>query len=97
MHHDERIEAFYTSWVWRKCRASFLKENGGLCQACWSKGLITPAVEVHHIKPITPDNVDNPMITLDHSNLMALCDSCHDDMHRKKRWRCDAMGHVDLE
>jgi hypothetical protein len=27
---------------------------------------------------------------------MALCDACHDEKHRTKRWRCDARGHVEL-
>jgi len=95
-HSDERIEAFYTSRAWRKCREAVLKENNYLCQVCLSKGLIEPAVEVHHIKPLTPETVDDPRIALDMSNLMALCDACHDAQHRKKRWRCDSMGHVQL-
>ena len=96
MHNDERIESFYTSRPWRKCRAAILSEAGGLCQNCIRKGLIEPAVEVHHIKPLTPDNIDDPMIALDASNLIALCGACHDEIHRTKRWRCDAMGHVNL-
>ena len=96
MHHSADIEAFYTRRAWRSCRASFLKERGGLCEICLSKGLIVPAVHVHHKTPITPENLDDPKITLDHSNLMALCESCHAEQHRKRRWRCDAMGHVAL-
>ena len=61
-----------------------------------SKGLIEPAVHVHHVKPITPDNVDDPRITLDMSNLMALCEECHANQHRKKRWRVDETGRVIL-
>ena len=94
MHHDAAIEAFYTSKRWRKSRASFLAEKGGLCELCLSKGLIEPAVHVHHRKPITPENLSDPRITLDHSNLMALCEACHKAQHQKKRWRCDAMGKI---
>ena len=96
MHHDEAVERFYTTTAWRKCRASVLRDAGGLCQACLGKGLIVPAVHVHHRIPITPENLDNPRITLDSSNLMALCEECHAEQHRKKRWRCDALGHVSL-
>ena len=45
---------------------------------------------------ITPENLNNPAITLDSSNLMALCEGCHHELHTKKRWRCDALGRVSL-
>lgn len=96
MNKDPAIERFYTTTAWRKCRAAVLKEHSGLCQICLSKGLIEPAVEVHHIKPLTAETVNDPRIALDMSNLMALCAECHDEQHRKKRWRVDAMGHVTL-
>ena len=96
MHSDEAIERFYTTRAWRKSRESFLKEKGGLCEICLSKGLIEPAVHVHHRVPITPENLSNPLITLDHGNLMALCEECHQAQHRTKRWRCDAFGRVSL-
>ena len=96
MHHDADIEAFYTRRAWRNCRASFLKERGGLCEICLAKGLIVPAVHVHHKIHITPENLDDPRITLDHSNLMALCEECHKAQHRTKRWRCDELGRIQL-
>ena len=94
MHHDGQIERFYTTQAWRKCRESFLKSRGGLCEMCLKKGLIVPADHVHHIQPITPETAGDPSVTLNHGNLMALCESCHHAVHRKKRWRCDAMGRV---
>ena len=95
-HHDERIEKFYTTTAWRKTRAAVLEEHGGLCQLCLTKGIIEPAVHVHHRIPLTPENLDDPRIALDSSNLMALCEECHAEQHRTKRWRCDALGHVEL-
>ena len=94
MHSDPDIERFYKTHAWRKSRESFHREKGGLCEICLSKGLIEPAVHVHHRKPITPENLSDPSITLDHSNLMALCEQCHQEQHRQKRWRCDALGRV---
>jgi len=96
VHHDVDIEAFYTKQAWRKCRKSFLQEKNGLCEICRSKGLIVPAVHVHHKEPITPENLKNPEITLNHANLMALCEECHHAQHSTKRWRCDPDGHVRL-
>ena len=94
VHHDPDIERFYTTTAWRKCRASFIKEKGGLCEICLSKGLIVPAVHVHHKKHITPENLSDPSITLNHDNLMALCEECHAEQHRTKRWRVDPLGRV---
>ena len=96
MHSDAEIERFYTTRAWRKCREAFLKEKGGLCEICLSKGLIEPAVHVHHKKPITPENLSDPSITLNHDNLMALCEECHAEQHRTKRWRCEPNGHIEL-
>ena len=96
MHHDENIERFYTSRAWRACRQSFLNERGGLCELCWKRGLIVPAVHVHHLTHITPENLSDPAVTLNHANLMALCEECHAEQHRTKRWRCDPDGHVAL-
>ena len=96
MNSDPTIERFYTSTAWRKCRAAVLADHGGLCQICLSKGLIVPAVHVHHKVHLTAENINDPAIALDRSNLMALCEECHAEQHRTKRWRCDAMGHVTL-
>lgn len=96
MHHDATIERFYTTRAWRKARQAVLDAHGGLCQICLAKGLIVPAVHVHHRIPLTPDNIDDPRIALDSSNLMALCEECHAEQHRTKRWRCDELGRVTL-
>ena len=96
MHHDEAIERFYTTRAWRKARDAVLKESGGLCQMCLEKGLIVPAVHVLHRIHLTPGNVRDPLIALDSSNLIALCEECHAEQHRTKRWRCDAFGRVTL-
>ena len=96
MHSDPAVERFYTTKAWRKCREAVLKEHGGLCQLCLAKGLIEPAVHVHHKVHLTADNINDPRITLDADNLMALCEECHAEQHRTKRWRCDALGHVSL-
>ena len=96
MHHDPEIERFYTTRAWRKCRQSVLDEHGGLCQICLSRGLIEPAVHVHHRVPLTQENINDPRITLDSANLMALCENCHAEQHKTRRWRCDERGHVSL-
>jgi len=96
MNKDPNIEAFYTSHRWRKCRSAFLSTKGRLCENCLSKGLIVPATQVHHRKPITTSNLCDPAVTLSFDNLMALCDDCHNEQHHTRRWRCDPGGHVTI-
>ena len=61
---------------------------------CLAKGLIEPAVHVHHKVPLTAENVSDPAIALNKDNLLALCEECHSEQHRKKRWRTDKFGRV---
>ena len=96
MNKDPELLAFYRSWTWRRCKDSYLTSQNRLCELCRQKGKVQPATQVHHKIHLTPENVHNPQISLNHDNLMALCDKCHLEQHRKKRWRCDPEGHVHI-
>lgn len=89
-------EKFYKSKMWERCRVAALSRDRYLCQDCLKKGRITQAEEVHHIRPLTPDTVDNPEITLNLDNLVSLCHQCHTDRHakREKRYTVDEFGRV---
>jgi 5-methylcytosine-specific restriction endonuclease McrA len=89
-------KTFYKSKAWQQCRASYLKSVGGLCERCLAKGLIKPAVMVHHKTYITPDNINDPNVTLNWNNLEALCQDCHTDEHQpgKKRYKVDEYGRI---
>ena len=87
---------FYMSWPWIKCARSYKKHMNGLCERCLSKGLIVPGDEVHHKIRLTPDNINDPAIALNWDNLELLCKNCHLEEHKRTRWRCDELGHVDL-
>ena len=67
---------FYKSKTWRDCRNSYFQSKYGLCERCAGPGEI-----VHHKKYITPDNIDDPNITLNHSNLELVCRPCHNKEH----------------
>jgi len=56
--------------AWRRIRARYIQAHP-LCEQCQSEGRLTPAEEVHHIRPLTDGG------THDNRNLMALCKSCH--------------------
>ena len=68
---------FYNSKAWKLCRKSFIalriSVDGGMCQHCQKElGYICD-----HIDELTPDNINDPEITLSHDNLQYLCLPCH--------------------
>ena len=88
-------EQFYKSITWQNCRNAYIKKVGGLCEECLKYGKIAPAEEVHHIKHISPDNINDPNITLNPDNLIALCRECHRKAHgNQKRYTIDEQGRV---
>jgi len=70
---------FYKSKAWRECRASYISKVYGLCERCKQPGKI-----LHHKEYITPDNINDPNITLNHDNLEYLCQDCHNREHHER-------------
>lgn len=77
----EYAKTFYQSKAWKKCRASYIKSDNGLCERCLTKDKIVFGDIVHHKKNITPRNINDVSITLDHNNLEYLCIDCHNKEH----------------
>lgn len=73
-----------------------MSKVGGLCEDCLAAGRFTPAEIVHHVQEITPENIDDPSITLSFSNLRAVCRECHAIEHgaHVKRYKLDELGRV---
>lgn len=70
---------FYLSKEWKKCRDAYFKYRFGLCERCGENGDI-----VHHKCYITPQNINDPEVTLNWSNLEVLCQKCHNREHFEK-------------
>lgn len=74
----EYAKAFYNSKTWESCRRAYIAErrmaDGGMCESCGKE----PGYIVHHIEPLTADNITNPDVALNHSNLRYDCKGCHD-------------------
>lgn len=90
-------ETFYKSRQWQQVRDLVVQRAGGLCERCAKEGKLTPAAVVHHVIPITPENISDPKITMNLDNLMALCVDCHAAMHHEKaraRFKIDSAGRV---
>ena len=87
----EFSKPFYRTKAWKDARRIVLHRAHWMCERCGK-----PATEIHHRIRLTPDNMWDPRITLNHDNLMALCEECHQAQHRTKRWRCDEFGKISL-
>lgn len=76
---NPKLKYFYNSQAWKKLASKIRKQKFYTCEKC---GAIN-SKEVHHIKPITELNVTDPNITLNESNLMLLCNECHNEIHNR--------------
>ena len=85
---------FYSSRAWKDCRKAVFTARHGLCERCLKRGLIVPGTQVHHIIPISPENIENPYITLNPDNLVLLCKQCHDAQHRAGRYLIGEEGEL---
>lgn len=78
-------KGFYKSKAWEDCREAYIKYCGGLCERCLAEGIYTAGVIVHHKKYLTPDNICNPSVATDFSNLELLCQACHNKEHHGEK------------
>lgn len=60
--------------AWTRIRSRYAMEHP-LCERCLEEEQLTPVEEVHHILPVSKGG------THDRSNLMSLCQSCHNKIH----------------
>jgi len=67
--------------TWKRIRDRYITAHP-LCEQCEKNGRITPAEEVHHIKPLSQGG------TNDVRNLMSLCTPCHSEITAREggRW-----------
>ena len=64
--------------AWRKLRTRYLLAHP-LCEMCAKRGRYVKATLVHHVLPLADGG------TNDEDNLMSLCVSCHEEIHRRRR------------
>lgn len=89
-------KTFYKSAAWIACRESYIAERRGLCERCMARGIISAGRIVHHKIWLTPDNIQDPTVALNHKNLELVCQRCHNAEHNGsgKRFVIDASGAV---
>lgn len=81
---------FYSSKAWLRCRKSFLNSKMHICERCQNKN--GAGNIVHHRTYITPDNINDPNVTLSWDNLECLCQACHNREHHKEDEAVTAEG-----
>lgn len=77
----EFARAFYHSKAWKTTRDAYMRAGRGLCEPCLAAGKYVQAEIVHHKVHLTPENVDDPEITLNENNLERVCRDCHARAH----------------
>lgn len=77
----EFAKAFYQSKEWQKCRKAYIAHrksvDGGMCETCHE----VPGYIVHHKIHLSPENINDPDISLGFGNLKYDCQACHNAEH----------------
>lgn len=94
------LKYFYNSSAWKNLAQKIRVRKFFICEKCGRPN----SKEVHHKIPVTELNVNDPNITLNESNLILLCNECHNKIHnrftksdspaRKRHIEFDASGNV---
>lgn len=72
--------------AWKRIRDKYAAEHP-FCELCFERGLAVPVEEIHHRLPLSEGG------TYDRSNLIALCKSCHSQIHAKRE---DEVGAIEI-
>ena len=93
LDREGRLYKFYKTHEWLNLKAAILREHHGECAWCRERGVITPAVTVHHVMHVKT----HPELALSRTyrdkdgtvkdNLIPLCHECHDRAHERMRFR----------
>lgn len=86
---NEQYHRLLKSHKWQRLRARYLASHP-VCEECDRNGKTTLAKVVHHIVPVEDARDVGMMESLayDPMNLMALCEPCHEAIHRRLGSSC---------
>ena len=77
--YKDHNKGFYSSKRWRSIRAQVLAQQP-LCAACNLHGIVSPAIDVDHVWPLS----HSPGLATTISNLQALDHGCHSRKSRQE-------------
>lgn len=79
-------KSFYNSKKWKDLRLYVCQSRHYTCEECGDYG-----DQVHHVIEITPDNINDPSITLNEDNLQLLCEECHNAKRKTEKDLVDGL------
>lgn len=87
MSRDPRYQKLLNDKRWKLLRAAVFRRTNGLCEMCLKEGIITPGVDVHHIRPVEQAKTVQEMerLAYDPNNCQLLCIPCHIKTHQEMR------------
>ncbi|MCQ2087986.1 MAG: HNH endonuclease [Bacilli bacterium] len=77
-------KAFYNSSAWKDMRRLILMRDH---YRCTEPSCHRTAEEVHHIKELTKENVNDNSIALNPNNLRSLCGDCHKRITKREKMK----------
>ena len=88
MSRDPNYQRLLNDKQWKLLRAAVFRRTNGLCEMCLKEGIITPGVDVHHIRPVEQaKTVEGPdgmrARCYDPNNVMLLCVEHHIKVHQE--------------
>lgn len=98
--------AFYHSPAWLHNRKAYMERAIDtpygivppmMCERCYENGKLVPAKVVHHVIHLTPQNINDPHVSLSFDNFQRLCQDCHAFVHtgyEPPRYSFDASGNL---
>ncbi len=84
MAKDEDYKRMIHTVRWLRLRKEVLTRHP-VCEMCEKEGILSPAVEVHHVVPVETGltRMEKENLMYDAHNLMALCHACHVSVHQE--------------
>lgn len=78
------LKSFYNSSSWRMFRTVIIAERGPLCVDCHKVIVDSKEIELDHDPvELTPENVNDPNVSLNPDNVKIRCHDCHNRKHNR--------------
>jgi hypothetical protein len=77
------VEAFYASEAYINFRIVIILQRGVRCEKCGCVPREARSLHLHHKIELTPDNINDVMVTLNPQQVIMLCHDCHDEQHKR--------------